>query len=316
MERSPLDLRVAHVGDVAGVGSALVTQARATGHRWMLYTLPAVRGPLVPAAARRAVDGVRWLRTRPGADVVHVHYGPNGYYGWGTRTPYVLHMHGSDVRMDLHRPVARELTLLSLRNAAAVLYSTQDLAGEVTALRPDAQWLPNPLSLEALEGERPGPVSGRVVFSSRWDSTKGGEALVDAVAALVADGVEVHGVSWGVLAPRAQAAGARLHPLMTRPAFLDLMASAEVVVGQHSFGVPGMTELQAMALGRPVVMQAPGTPVIASTTATLPERVRWALNHPRQAEQTAERARAWCLATHAPSAAVERLDALYTRLAG
>ena len=46
------------------------------------------------------------------------------------------------------------------------------------------------------------------------------------------------------------------------------------------------------------------------------ERVRWALNHPDQAEQTAERARAWCLAAHAPSAVVERLDALYARLAG
>ena len=316
MERSPLDLRVAHVGDVAGVGSALVTQARATGHRWMLYTLPAVRGPLVPAAARRAVDAVRWLRTRPGADVVHVHYGPNGYYGWGARAPYVLHLHGSDVRVDLHRPAAGALMRRSLKGAAAVLYSTQDLVEAVEALRPDAQWLPNPLSPEALTGRGGEPAPGRVLFSSRWDDTKGGQALVDAAAALVADGVEVHGVSWGVLAPRAAAAGVRLHPLMERPAFLDLMAGAQVVVGQHSFGVAGMTELQAMALGRPVVMRAPGAPVIASTTATLPERVRWALNHPRQAEQTAERARAWCLAAHAPSAVVERLDALYARLAG
>lgn len=40
MERSPLDLKVAHVGDVAGVGSALMTQARATGHHWLLHPLP------------------------------------------------------------------------------------------------------------------------------------------------------------------------------------------------------------------------------------------------------------------------------------
>ena len=110
-------------------------------------------------------------------------------------------------------------------------------------------------------------------------------------------------------------AGVRLHPLMERPAFLDLMAGAQVVVGQHSFGVAGMTELQAMALGRPVVMRAPGAPVIDSTVQTLPERVRWALNHPQEAARTARRARDWCLAAHAPAAVVERLDALYARLA-
>ena len=36
MERDPLSLKVAHVGDVAGVGSALVGQARVTGHHWLL----------------------------------------------------------------------------------------------------------------------------------------------------------------------------------------------------------------------------------------------------------------------------------------
>ena len=70
----------------------------------------------------------------------------------------------------------------------------------------------------------------------------------------MADGVEVYGIDWGVLVPRAVTAGVRLHPLMERPAFLDLMAGAQVVVGQHSFGVAGMTELQAMALGRPGIL--------------------------------------------------------------
>lgn len=315
MERDPLSLKVAHVGDVAGVGSALVGQARVTGHHWLLHPLPPVRRPLASAALRRAADGARWLRTRRGADIVHIHYGPNGYYGWGARAPYVLHLHGSDVRVDLHRPAAGALMRRSLKGAAAVLYSTQDLAEAVEALRPDAQWLPNPLSPEALTGRGGEPAPGRVLFSSRWDDTKGGQALVDAAAVLVADGVEVHGIDWGVLAPRAAAAGVRLHPLMERPAFLDLMAGAQVVVGQHSFGVAGMTELQAMALGRPVVMRAPGAPVIDSTVQTLPERVRWALNHPQEAARTARRAREWCLAAHAPAAVVERLDALYARLA-
>ena len=62
MERDPLSLKVAHVGDVAGVGSALVGQARVTGHHWLLHPLPPVRRPLASAALRRAADGARWLR--------------------------------------------------------------------------------------------------------------------------------------------------------------------------------------------------------------------------------------------------------------
>ena len=34
-----------------------------------------------------------------------------------------------------------------------------------------------------------------------------------------------------------------------------------------------------------------------------------------EAARTAQRARDWCLAAHAPAAVVERLDALYARLA-
>ena len=132
----------------------------ANGYHWLLHPLPPVRRPLASAALRRAADGARWLRTRRGADIVHIHYGPNGYYGWGARAPYVLHLHGSDVRVDLHRPAAGALMRRSLKGAAAVLYSTQDLAEAVEALRPDAQWLPNPLSLEALTGRggEPTPV--------------------------------------------------------------------------------------------------------------------------------------------------------------
>ncbi|QWW20277.1 glycosyltransferase family 4 protein [Schaalia sp. 19OD2882] len=306
--------RVLHVNDVAGVPSALVRAANAHGRSWRLRSLPPVRPPMWRAALERAADLTRWMGERGLAEVLHVHYGPNGYLSWGSARPHVLHLHGTDVRVDLHRSGAGWLTRRSILEADAVVYATEDLADAVRELRPDATWVPNPLPPGILDRSTPAPVPGRVVFCSRWEESKGGAAMVEAATTMVDVGVQVHGLDWGDLADRAKACGVVLYPRMSQEDYWDFLAQAHLVVGQHSFGVPGTSELQAMALGRPVVMDAPGVPVIASTRTDLVDVVREALADPDRLEQVGGTGRSWVLDHHAPVVSVHALEQIYRRI--
>lgn len=303
--------RVWHVNEVAGVASALVEHARSTGRSWRLRELPPFTRPLARAAVLRAADLVSWMSERRGADLLDIHYGPNAFYAWGSGRPYVLHLHGSDVRVDLHRRATAALTREGIRRADAVVYATQDLRDAVTGIRPDARWAPNPISPEVIGARWDRPVPGRVVFCSRWDATKGGTSLVDAAAELTRNGVEVHGLNWGELAANARTAGVFLHPVMPRMEFLRFMSTGALIVGQHSFGVPGMTELQAMTIGRPMVMQAPRVPVIQSTPETIVEHVLDSLADPDGAESIGREGQLWAIAHHSPEAAIAALEGIY-----
>lgn len=258
-------LRVVHVNDVAGVASAAIAQARLDGLPWRLWPLPAVRGAAMPVKVwRRSVDLARFTAAARTADVLHVHFGHFAYYAWAARRPYLLHLHGTDVRANLHRRGLGELTSAAIRRAGAVVYSTPDLAEAVTALRPDAVWLPAPIAPglgDAAAGAAGTATAGdhpavpRVVFASRWDAVKGLEeqiALAQEIHRWRPD-VELVGVDWGTGTEDARSAGVRLVAKLPAERFRALLESADVVIGQLASGALGVTDLEAMAIGRPLV---------------------------------------------------------------
>ncbi len=254
-------IRVLHVNDVAGVASTAVARARADGLPWRLWTLPPVRGSALPVKLwRRSVDLARFHAAGRAAEVLHVHYGLFGYYAWSVRRPYVLHLHGTDVRGNL-RSRLRPLVLAAIRRAGAVVYSTPDLADEVRALRADATWLPAPLNADvdaepASVGRPIRPVdTPRIVFASRWDPVKGLVRQLDLARTLrrAHPRAELIGIEWGGGASAAAEAGVSLRPLMPAADFRALIASADVVIGQLASGALGVADLEAMALGRPLI---------------------------------------------------------------
>ncbi|NAZ81985.1 hypothetical protein GTR02_09150 [Kineococcus sp. R8] len=337
--------RVLHVNDCASTTVQLVAEAGRRGLPWHYLPLaghgrtgdwsgPRGRLAFAAAGARWAAElGVRSAR----ADLLHVHYASVARHTRWTRRPFVLHVHGTDVRSQQYEPRWTGPIRTALREAAAVVYSTPDLAEHVVPHRGDAAYLPVPLDLAALPRRRPG-ARGRVLFASRWEAVKGlEEQLATARAlrrALPAD-VEVCGLDWGPGAGAAAAAGVRLLPRRRRAEFLELLAAADVVVGQGS-GMLAASELEAVGTGVPVATALrpdwypPSAPdaqpaVLAGTaawsaapaerTAAVVEAVRAALADPDRAAHDLD-GPGWLARSHDVRAAAEGLRRTYRALTG
>ncbi|QIK82844.1 glycosyltransferase family 4 protein [Sanguibacter sp. HDW7] len=315
--------RALHVNDVAGVATTLVTTARARGLAWNLRRIPAGRGAPAPVvAARRALDLVRAVRPLARTDVAHLHYGVTGYYGWVTRRPVVLHLHGTDVRVDARSRWLGPVVRAAVRRADLVLVATPDLLDLARELRDDAVYLPNPVpdALFAPAAGTPDPAGAhrgtRVVLNMRWDDAKGGMSLVAAARTLAADGLDVVGLDWGAYATDARAAGVRLVPLQDAAGFRALLAGADLVVGQQRAGALGISDLEALALGRPLVAHVRGDePVVRSDEGSLVDVVRATLAAGPDDSPAARAARtAWVRERHGADGVLDRLLALYATL--
>lgn len=330
-------MRVVHVNDVAGVASAAIAQARADGLDWRLWPLPSVRGaPTAVKLARRARDVVRFHVDGRAADVLHVHYGMFAYYAWSVCRPYLLHLHGTDVRHNLGQRALGRLVRAGIRHAGIVAYSTPDLAAAVRELRPDAVWLPAPVSRDAvaLRGTAPGPgrrareggaadLHSRIVFASRWDPVKGLDALLDTASRLrrADPDLRLIGVDWGSGAGAARRAGVELVPRMPPAEFRALLATADVVIGQLESGCFGVTDLEAMVMERPLVARFTADaaygdrpPLWNSDECDPVDAVLAVVADPVAAHGRAVACAEWALRHHSPERFVSSATDLYRRL--
>ena len=99
--------------------------------------------------------------------------------------------------------------------AGHVWYTTPDLREKAERARADAEYLPIPVNMAELPAWVPAP-KPRVIFPSRWDASKGGDALLQtrpkSLPPLGArTGVDIVGLDWGDRAAEAAQLGVRLH---------------------------------------------------------------------------------------------------------
>jgi glycosyltransferase involved in cell wall biosynthesis len=315
-----IDPSVVHFFDCADVGKTLVTYGKQAGYNWRLSQAPspslggkAQVGPFqsiyadVSWRVRRTVEALR-------ADLMHVHFGTRGGVAKSRPViPFVMHWHGSDIRNPQFRPGIQ----WGADHAAAVVYSTPDLRQHAEPVRPDAIYLPNPVDLAELPLWNPaGPP--RVLFASRWEDSKGGIEQLKIAAAIneVTHGqVVLEGLDWGDRADEARSLGIKLIPTMPKPAYLRWLSGAHCVVGQ-SAGILAMSELQALAMGIPVVMNVGddyynNAPVLSGgSPEDLAAHVVRTLEDPI-ALSAQLKGREWVEQNHGPDVAVETMAAIY-----
>lgn len=318
------DPRVLHIYDAADVGATLVKYGRREGRPWRHFTAVPPEGTAGSAAGRagKLAVGSLWQARRAAAilrsDLLHVHSGSRiGVVRSRPVKPFLLHFHGTDIRTQYYDPARRPALQWGADHAVTVLYSTPDLREHAESARSDAVYLPNPVDLEELPQWRPAG-RPRIVFASRWHSSKGGQQqleLARVLRAAVGPDVELQGLDWGDRAPQAAELGVVLVPKMTKPEYLRWLASAHVVIGQ-SAGILAMSELQAMGIGVPVVMslgegyyQSP--PVLPGDSAeALAAAAAAALADP-SGTSAALGARSWLQEHHDPVRLVHRLAGIY-----
>lgn len=310
------------------MGKTLVSYGRRAGYNW--WHRPALApgmGGAVPAGplqakmqqtswrVRRTIEALR-------ADIMHVHFGTRGGVANSRPVvPFVMHWHGTDIRTTYYTPKGRPNVQWGADHAAAVVYSTPDLREHAEPVRPDAIYLPAPVDLDELPAWTPdGPP--RILFASRWDDSKnasGQLAIAEAILRMTDGRVIVEGLDWGQRVEEARELGVRLVPKMAKDRYLAWMAGAHCVIGQGS-GAMGMSELQALAMGIPLVMNPgaglyPDAPVLGGDGPEgLAARAVLALADPLT-ESAGSGARRWIEQNHGPDAIVAKLAAIYRGVA-
>lgn len=329
-------VKVLHINDVARIGTLLVRQARREGLNWQLYDIARTDPNWSPRTRllRKAVRGLAWeaglARRAATADLLNVHGGnvPR-HTGWVPK-PYVLHLHGSDVRTVRLQPDQGKIIDRAIERALQVYYTTPDLAQHALPLRADAQLQPIIVDVDAVPFSEDVPATGKVIFPSRWGPEKGGELQIEVAVALrraLGPDVVFEGLDWGVNADRAaRDAGIELQPKMSYPNYARWLSTATVSIGQNT-GMMGVSELEAIATGAPLVMPLNprwydgshptmvDIPVEVGITdpgdwvEAIVETTRHVLAHPSRRD-----ARDWLRRMHGPEVAVERLQASYRQL--
>ncbi|GAA2175168.1 hypothetical protein GCM10009784_16430 [Arthrobacter parietis] len=318
-----------HLYDCADVGATLVQYGRAMGRPWRF--LPArdtsldnasTMGSLGRTASIAKWTATRWLKSFD-ADLLHIHFGTRlDVLAKWPRRPFIVHYHGTDIRTFYYDPLQRGRIQWGADNAEVVLYSTPDLKVHAERARSDAIYLPNPVNLGELPAWDPNgaPV---VVFSSRWDDSKGGQQqleLLSAIRRALGPEVRLEGLEWGNGAQEARRRGVELIPRMSKQHYLRWLSKAHCVVGQTS-GILAMSELQSVAIGVPLVARLePGfypdpVPVIsAPTTDGLAAEVASVMQDPVGTANVLQ-GRQWVNEHHSPDAVVNQLATIYGELA-
>ena len=254
-------VRVLYVNDAAFTGRRILERAARDGQPWRFFPRavadPAWTGPMgrLRFAARGAAWVARLALAAARVDLLHIHSGAMLKHTRFVPKPFVLHLHGTDIRTLQYDPAWRDSILWGVRKARAVVYSTPDLAEHILPHRPDAIYLPVPVSLPALPARAAAP-ERRVFFCSRWEAVKGLEAqllIAETLVQALPGDYEVTGLDWGPGAARAREAGVRLIPRMPHDEYLAFIAASAAVVGQ-SAGILSSSELEALGIGVPVYL--------------------------------------------------------------
>jgi glycosyltransferase involved in cell wall biosynthesis len=198
-------------------------------------------GLLVPGLLLSFVRAARGID----ADIVHAHWLPAGWVAARSGKAYVVQVWGTDVELARRAPwLARRV----LRGAKLVIAASNELAEGARALGArEVRVIPSGVELPAHVGEEAEPPE--VLFAGRLSPEKGVLELVEA-----ADGMNLVVAGDGPL--RARVPGAR--GFVPHDELQRLYARAAVVVCPSRREGFGVTCLEAMAHGRPVVATSVG----------------------------------------------------------
>lgn len=328
-------MRVAHVNDVASVGSTLVTSLIEAGvdarlvhppepgaswsHPAKLLTYPLRLAALLAWTAR--------LRGQ-GDDLVHIHYARSGVVGLAVGKPFIVHCHGSDIRgVRPGTAWGRELAR-PLREASRVYYATPDLEPWVRAFRRDAEFLPNPI-VPATWAIEPEGTRRDVLVGVRLTEGKGAQRIEQVVRALVRRRPETS-ITVVAQGPGAAAitasAGDRVQVIDPVPheGMPRLFAAHRIAIGQMRLGAIGNYELEALAAGLPVVASFtfesayPSTPPVIGTDDpdAAADVVAALLDDEDRRRGLGASGRSWVAANHGDAAVAARLASAYAEVLG
>ncbi|MFE4542137.1 glycosyltransferase [Arthrobacter sp. NPDC056727] len=326
--------KVLQFNDCAFVARNMVRAAARAGIEWA-YLPPEQVRPMTAAPANPLLARARFIPfvarralRLSAADVVHVHYGTSVRLireRGMPRRPYVLTLHGSDIRRQWKDRQFHDEIQRAIDGAEHVFYANTDNEQDARAARSDAEFLPSLVDVAALPSWAPvGPPT--VLFISRWDDDKGVNRqlkLVEELCRATKGKADVVGLDWGPGAAEAERLGVRMLEKLPREQYYERLSRAWVGVGQAS-NYFSTSEFEALCIGLPVA--AVGTrlprpddgtvpPVMEGSVSETVEQIVAALDDPH-AVSARLGGRAWAVPRYDAAPYVPKLDTLYKRISG
>ncbi|MET4004159.1 MULTISPECIES: hypothetical protein [Arthrobacter] len=325
--------KVLQFNDCAFVARSMVSAAKRVGISWDYLPPEQVRpmtaapkNPLL-AKARFVPYVIRRMSRLHAAEIVHVHYGTSVRLireRAMPKRPYVLTLHGSDIRRQWKDPRFHDEIQRAIDGAAQVLYANTDNEIDARMARSDAEFFPSVVDLAQLPQWTPS-AQPQVMFISRWDDDKGMERQLGLAAELfraLKGKADLVGLNWGPGAQEAQSRGVRLLEKMPQPRYHELLGRAAIGIGQAS-NYFSTSEFEALCMGVPVAalgsrLPRPddGTvpPVMEGTVAEVVQQVLEAVSDPLEASSRLA-GRDWAVPRYSADNYVGRLQEIYRRAA-
>jgi glycosyltransferase involved in cell wall biosynthesis len=322
--------RIALVHDVAGVARMQAEILRDAGHEVDHISLPdfganwgwLAKALSLPIRMALYVPAVLRLR-RGGYDVIHIHWVPRGIVGLIARKPFLVQAHGSDLHMHVNTPGLHTLCRLVLERARTIFYVTPNLEWYVHRFADRLFYLPNPVNVPSLAGAPRAPQSvRRVVIFMRLDPVKGVDRVFPAVQRLDEMGIEVTALKWGPLTAEyttRYGSFVRFVQPVPHDRIGEFLEEFDLVVGQMEQGALGLSELEAMATGRPLISgidrnmyQGDKPPVVSAYDPDeLVEQVARLKDDSRRLENLSREGRAWVRRNHGCERHLQLLESAY-----
>ena len=254
---------IAMVHDIAGVAPVQARILREAGHEVDEIRLPDfgarwgwwAKALTFPIRLLFYIPTIVRLRRR-GYDVIHIHWVPRGVVGLLAQRPFLIQAHGSDLHKEIDVPALFTLNRWVLERARIIFYVTPNLAAFIRRFDEKLRYLPNPINVAAIaDAPRPPFRVRRVIIFMRLDPIKGVEKVFPAVERL-AGMVELTALAWGPLAAEYRARYEGLVQFVEpvpHDRIGDFLDQFDLVVGQMEQGALGLSEVEAMAAGKPVI---------------------------------------------------------------
>lgn len=319
--------RIAMVHDIAGVAGIQAQLLRRAGHEVDLIPLPEfgaswpwpVKALAIPVRLALYAPAISRLRSER-YDIIHIHWLSQGIVGLLSGRQFFAQAHGSDLHVNLHRPLLRRVTHIVLEKAQAVFYVTPNLPAFVPGSERKLIYLPNPILVEQTAQAPPTSVRSVLIFT-RLAGVKGVDRIFPAAERLRGM-AEVTAIKWGPLADEyveRYGGSVRFVSPVPHDEVRAFLGRFDVVIGQMNQGSLGLSELEAMAVGRPVITGIDWTlypddppPVIAAGNA---DEIVLAVEKLRvgtaELERLSRQGREWVQRNHGYARHLQLLESAY-----
>lgn len=320
--------RIALVHDIAHVARVQAQLLREAGHQvdqialsevgasWR-WPAKAIAIPLRLAAYAPVIMRLR----RAHYDVVHIHWLSQGIVGLPIGRQFFAQAHGSDLHVNMRNPLLRMVTRSVLERAKLVFYATPDLLAHAPGFEHKLRYLPNPVQVEEPPGSPPPTRLARAVIFTRLAPVKGVDRIFPAVERL-RKSVELTALAWGPLAGqymRLYGGLVEFVPPMPHDEIGAFLKRFDLVIGQMHQGSLGLSELEAMAVGRPVITGIDWSlyphdppPVLAATNASgIADAVERLKDDEGELARLSRDAREWVRRNHGYARHLQLLEQAY-----